>query len=212
MLSKEQLIDAHDQGLNVQTKGGTTFKIVAHLMDVFAIKSNENIIIKWWHLDKFIEEECTIEQPKPTYNGRAVKCDTVEQLQWLNSELKEKSFNTQFLMSNHCICISDKNSHFIGKIQNEEHFKHEGYEIISFSQYCEEKGITEPRWIQGFEVKDGYNDVVICSNDANYRTYSFDVLKTVYNHCNNTFCCIGNTWKYCRYPRKDEINEIKFSN
>jgi hypothetical protein len=207
-LTKKQLIDAHEQGLSINTRNGN-IKIVCILGDVYGVNhcDNNSKLVKWWMFENFERNEAKIEQTKPKYNGKAVKCDTVEQLRYIATKCNsiylhaiEHNFKEGF---NYYQLILDT-------YRYKEECEKEHIEIISFSQYCTENGINEPKWIQGFEVKDGYNDVVICSNDANYRTYSFDVLKTVYNHCNNTFCCIGNTWKYCRYPHKNEINEIKF--
>lgn len=291
-LTKQQLIEAHEQGLTVQTNKGN-IKIVSILGDVYGVHhiDTNSKLVKWWLFENFERNDAKIKQtnkvdlsilkegeiyylesnkykyifkfrytynnellwdscnllrenevydycggirvsyitelrlpteielelfyskfpelkPKPKYNGRAVKCDSVEQMSFINSELNEKVFNTQFLNSNNCICISDKNSYFIGKIHNEEHFKHECYEIISFSQYCTENGITEPNWIQGFEAKDGYNDVVMVSADKN--TWHCHLLTSVNNKEYPFHSKSGGSWSYCRYPRKGEINEIKF--
>lgn len=216
-LTKEQLTDAYEQGLSISTKSGTKLKIVANLMDIFAIQYYNSTKIEWFSIEKFNELQCTIEQPKPKYNGRSVKCDTVEQWQWLNLSLKEKELDLHYFAKANCICISDKNHLFVGKVHNEEHFKHEGYEIISFSDYCKEKGITEPKWIQGFEVKDGYNDVVMVSDDkisinTSFPNVEIRILKEVREHEYPFKMQDGSLFEYARYPRKNEFNEIKFSN
>jgi len=291
MLTKEQLTDAYEQGLSINTRNGN-IKIVTILGDVYGVNHCEtnSKLVKWWMFENFERNQATIEQPnpkvylsilnegeiyyaksdkyeyvfifkiknntalvwdanyllrdneihsycggirieyikdlrlpteselelfyskfpelkpKPQYNGRAVKCDTVEQWQWLTQSLG-KFINIQLFESNCCVCIQDKKNEYIGTIRDEQHFKHECYEIISFSQYCTENGINEPKWIQGFEVKDGYNDVVMVSDDN--KNWEIEVLREVMD-ITNPFSCSRFSFKYCRYLNKEEINEIKF--
>ena len=288
MLTKQDLIDAHDQGLNVQTKGGTNFKIVAYLMDVFAVQYSNSTKISWYGIDKINELQCSIEskieidfsilnkdniyvfktklhtyiskyrsqkkeyielnsncllknnlidpfirgletcviteintptesdlelfyskfpelKPKTKYNGRAVKCDTVEQLRYVATKYK-----SEYLNDLKCNFVDGYNYYEFDTdtYRTEKECIITEIEIISFSQYCTENGIVEPKWIQGFEVKDGYNDVVMVSDD-NYGWYS-RILKSIAN--NRFIDNNGNAWMFARYPKKEEINEIKFSN
>ena len=204
-LTKQQLTDAYEQGLSINTKNGN-IKIVAIINDIYGVNHFNSNKVQWWLFEQFGKQEAKIEYPKPKYNGRAVKCDTVEQWQWVNLSLKEKELDLHYFNKANCICISDKNPLFVGKVHNEEHFKHEGYEIISFSDYCKEQGIEEPKWIQGFEVKDGYNDVVMVSDSGN--DWYIDILNSV--SIDGNFYCTGGEWVYCRLLRKGEIKEIKF--
>jgi hypothetical protein len=208
-LTKQQLIEAHEQGLNVLTKNGN-IKIVSILGDVYGVHhvDTNSKLVKWWLFENFERNDAKIEQPKPKYNGREVKCDSVEQMIWLNSHLKQKTLNEQYLKTNDCICFSNQHSIFIGKIGTQEYFTNEiNYEVISFSQYCQENNINEPQWIQGFEVKDGYNDVVMCSDDNIY--FTIDALKEVRQDI-FPFVCEHFNYKYCRLLKRSEINEIKF--
>lgn len=205
-LTKEQLIDAHEQGSIINTRNGN-IKIVAILGDVYGVNhcDTNSKLVKLWMFENFERNQATIEQHKPKYNGRAVKCDTVEQANWL---LNKTNFDFEFSQSdidnNYLVKIEGGYCSKIFAIKN-------NYEIISFSQYCTENGIKEPKWIQGIEVKDGYNEIVSCSNDnVNFR---IDILKIVYSdNCQFPFTCVNGSYRYARYPRKEEINEIKFSN
>lgn len=287
MLSRQDLIDAHEQGLNINTKNGN-LKIVAILNDIYGVNHFNSNKVQWWMFEQFERNQATIEQPKPKidlsilkegeiyfittkfynyivkfrymndniiaidsnyviknnsierfisgleirvikeinipneiglelfyskfpelkpkkYNGRAVNCDSLQQLSFVakNEGLCNKfNIETHFNNGLNCFNINDK------CFQKEDYYIKNKYEIVSFSQYCTENGIVEPKWIQGFEVKDGYNDVVMVSND-NYGWYS-RILKSISN--NKFIDNNGNAWIYARYPRKEEINEIKFSN
>jgi hypothetical protein len=288
-LTKQQLIEAHEQGLNVQTNKGN-IKIVSILGDVYGVHhvDTNSKLVKWWLFENFERNDAKIEQPKPVdlsilkegeiyfatvasnwifkftskdniliygcyyydfenyvdinpssfsikntkelrlpteselelfytkfpelkpkkYNGRAVKCDSLEQWKWLINKLAPNKNVNESLYSNYnLVCESDDKFGHIGCIGDEEHFILENYEIISFSQYCAEQGIKEPIWIQGFEAKDGYNDVVMCSD--NNRIWSIQVLKSVQKG-QNPFYCGFHSWKYCRLLKRSEINEIKF--
>jgi hypothetical protein len=198
-LTKENLIDAHEQGLSINTKNGN-IKIVAILNDIYGVNHFNSNQVKWWMFENFERNEAKIEQPKPKYNGRAVKCDTVEQANWLlNKTDFEFEFSQSDIDNNYVVKIEGGYCSKIFAIKN-------NYEIISFSQYCEEQGIKEPIFMQGFEVKDGYNDVVMVSDD-NYGWYS-RILKSIAN--NRFIDNNGNAWMFARYPKKEEINEIKF--
>jgi hypothetical protein len=289
-LTKQQLIEAHEQGLNVQTNKGN-IKIVSILGDVYGVHhvDTNSKLVKWWMFENFERNDAKIEQPKPVdlsilkegeiyfaksdkyeyvfifkiknntalfwdanyllrdneihsycggirieyikdlrlpteselelfyskfpelkpkpqYNGRAVKCDSVEQWKWLiNKVSPNKNVNENLYLNYNLVCESDNKFGHIGCIGDDEHFILENYEIISFSQYCAENNIKEPIWIQGFEVKDGYNDVVMVSNNS--IEWYLDILHRIEN---DKFLCIGGMWRKCRYPRKGEINEIKF--
>lgn len=169
-LTKENLIDAHEQGLIINTKNGN-IKIVAILNDIYGVNHFNSNQVKWWMFENFERNQATIEQPKPKYNGRAVKCDTYQQLEWF---CKHKNYN--YTESRLIEVLNDyKNNIGIEKniVASDSYAKELNYEIISFSQYCTENGITEPKWIQGFEVGKDYNDVVMVSDD-NYGWYSRD--------------------------------------
>lgn len=283
MLTKEQLTDAHEQGLSV-ILNGRKIQIVAIIMDVVAVKSLDSDKIIWLHLDSFFKGECIIEQPKPKidfsilkegniyylksdkssylikflysqlkdieiiwdcnyalrnnciyreingikgsfitelrlpteselelfyskfpdlkpkpkYNGRAVKCDTVEQANWL---LKVTNFDYELTDNNYLVKID-------GGFCSEIYAIRSNYEIISFSDYCKENGIKEPKWIQGFEIRGGYNDVVMVSSDnINWHCH---LLTSVNNKAYPFHSKSGGSWSYCRYPKRNEINEIKF--
>lgn len=202
-LTKENLIDAHEQGLIINTKNGN-IKIVAILNDIYGVNHFNSNQVKWWMFENFERNQATIEQPKPKYNGRAVKCDTYQQLEWF---CKHKNYN--YTESRLIEVLNDyKNNIGIEKniVASDSYAKELNYEIISFSQYCTENGITEPKWIQGFEVGKDYNDVVMVSDD-NYGWYS-RILKSIAN--NRFIDNNGNAWMFARYPKKGEINEIKF--
>lgn len=279
-LTKEQLIDAHEQGLSINTRNGN-IKIVTILGDVYGVNHFNSNQVKWWMFENFERNHATIEQPKPKvdlsilkegeiyfiksntnsylikflysqlkdieiiwncnfalrnnciyrefngikascitelrlpteselelfysnfpelkpkpqYNGRAVKCDTVEQANWLGSfELSQSDIDNNYVVKTDGGYCSK-----LFAIKN-------NYEIISFSQYCTENGIVEPKWLQGFEVGKDYNDVVMVSDDN--TVWYIDILKSV--SIDGYFECTGGEWVYARYPRKNEINEIKF--
>jgi hypothetical protein len=275
-LTKEDLIEAHEQCLNVQTKGGTNFKIVANIMDVFAVQYSNSTKISWYGIDKINELQCSIEQPKvdlsilnttdvfylktkkvayvftfdrkndvniyfryqlhltepnnnyvlgiqidcilelrlateseikllfpnyKKYNGRAVKCDSVEQLNWLYLKLGKNNEFTDIELCN-TIGLGENDSFCYA-----QYYAKLNYEIISFSKYCAENNIKEPIFIQGFEVKDGYNDVVMCSDDN--INFTIDTLKEVRQDI-FPFVCDHFNYKYCRLLKRSEINEIKF--
>jgi hypothetical protein len=279
MLTKEQLIDAHEQGLSINTRNGN-IKIVCILGDVYGVNhcDTNSKLVKWWMFENFERNQATIEQPKPKidlsilkegeiyyakstmynylfkfrystqseiiwdsnvllrdseiynlsggiklsyvtelrllteselelfyskfpelkpkkYNGRAVKCDTVDQSNWLGSfELSQSDIDNNYVVKT--------DGGYCSKLFAIEN----NYEIISFSQYCTENGINEPKWIQGFEVGKDYNDVVMVSDDN--VVWYIDILNSV--SIDGHFNCTVGEWVYCRYPRKDEINEIKF--
>jgi hypothetical protein len=205
-LTKQQLIEAHKQGLNVLTKEGTA-KIIDTLNNIYAIEYYNKGLVVWHTFEQLQSIIETIEQPKPKYNGRAVKCDTVEQANWLYKKEYSCSKNIHNSKPFELICIYLTHQ---GWDYEKEAIKN-NYEIISFSQYCTENSIVEPKYIQGFEVKDGYNEIVSCSNDnVNFR---IDILKIVYSdNCEFPFTCVNGSYRYVRYPHKEEINEIKFSN
>lgn len=287
MLTKEKLTNAYEQGLSISTKSGTKLKIVANLMDVFAIQYYNSTKIEWFSIEKFNELQCTIEQhkqkidlsilkegeiyfgktnesnwifkfkeltnnnnirghffydfeyytniyegdssilkelrlptdselelfyskfpelkPKPKYNGRAVKCDTVEQILWY---CKHK--DSEITKSRAIELLNDyKNNLGVenNRVYSINYAKDMNIEIISFSDYCKENGIKEPKWIKGFEVRDGYNDVVMVSD--NLKSWHINILQSVNNGL-QPFNCGFHSWKHCRYLNKNEINEIKF--
>lgn len=293
MITKEQLTDAHEQGLIISTRNGN-IKIVAILNDVYGVNHFSSNKVQWWLFEQFEKQEATIEQPKPKidfsilkegdiyfakstmyeyvfkfrissesaiiwdsnillrdseiyngsggiklnyvtelrlpteselelfyskfpdlkpkkYNGRAVKCDTVDQLQWLFKTLADSNYEIKNIDINNCFNIT------IVGFASEKYYIENNYEIISFSQYCKENGITEPKWIQGFEVRDGYNDVVMVSDDkisinTSFPNVEIRILKEVREHEYPFKMQDGSLFEYARYPRKNEFNEIKFSN
>lgn len=205
-LTKEQLIDAHEQGSIINTRNGN-IKIVAILNDIYGVNHFNSNKVQWWMFENFERNQAIIEQHKQKYNGRAVKCDTVEQANWLYKKEYSCSKNIHNSKPFELICIYLTHQ---GWDYEKEAIKN-NYKIISFSQYCTENSIVEPKYIQGFEVKDGYNEIVSCSNDnVNFR---IDILKIVYSdNCEFPFTCVNGSYRYVRYPHKEEINEIKFSN
>ncbi len=287
-LTKEQLIDAYEQGLSINTRNGN-IKIVCILGDVYGVNHFNSNQVKFWMFENFERNQATIEQhkpkidlsilkegeiyyakgisnyeyifmfdmlddyklmvikglsvndyfetstflakknmltelrlpteselelfyskfpdlkPKPKYNGRAVKCDNLEQLTYIcksTNEWHKYNPDPHFNHGYNCFSLTNK------ACQKEDYYKKHNYEIISFSQYCTENGITEPKWIQGFEVGKDYKDVVMVSDDN--KVWYIDILNSV--SIDGHFNCTGGEWVYCRYPRKEEINEIKFSN
>ena len=211
-LTKEQLTDAHEQGLSISTRNGN-IKIVTILGDVYGVNHFSSNKVQWWLFEQFEKQEATIEQPKPKidfsilkegeiyfakstmyeyvfkfrissesaiiwdsnillrdseiyngsggiklnyvtelrlpteselelfyskfpelkpkpkYNGRAVKCYTVEQANWL---LKLINFNYE-IVDNKYLVKTD------GGICSEIYAIRSNYEIMSFSDYCKEK-------------------------------------------------------------------------
>ncbi len=209
-LTKEKLTDAYEQGLSISTRNGN-LKIVAILNDVYGVNHFNSNKVNWWLFEQFEKQEAKIEQPKPKYNGRAVKCDSVEQLQWLFKTLADSNYEIKNIDINNCFNIT------IVGFASEKYYIENNYEIISFSDYCKENGITEPKWIQGFEVKDGYNDVVMVSDDkisinTSFPNVEIRILKEVREHEYPFKMQDGSLFEYARYPRKNEFNEIKFSN
>jgi len=211
MLTKEDLIEAHEQGLNVQTKGGTNFKIVAYIHDAFAVQYSTSTTISWYSIDKINELQCSIEQPKPKYNGKAVKCDSVEQFIWLLNKLESKyikyakeNYESKFN------CIDLAQGTLYSTCEDYDYYNKRNYEIISFSQYCAEQGIKEPIFIQGFEVKCGYNDVVMVSDDN--ESWYLEKLVGIKKHPVQgwQFETQLTYYRYCRLLKRSEINEIKF--
>lgn len=286
-LTKEQLIDAYEQGLSINTRNGN-IKIVCILGDVYGVNHFNSNQVKFWMFENFERNQATIEQHKPKidlsilkegeiyfakstmynylfklrystqseiiwdsnvllrdneinnlsagiklsyvselrlpteselelfyskfpelkpkkYNGRAVKCDNLEQLTYIcksTNEWHKYNPDPHFNHGYNCFSLTNK------ACQKEDYYKKHNYEIISFSQYCTENGITEPKWIQGFEVGKDYKDVVMVSDDN--KVWYIDILNSV--SIDGHFNCTGGEWVYCRYPRKEEINEIKFSN
>ena len=287
LLTKEQLTDAYEQGLSINTRNGN-IKIVCILGDVYGVNHFNSNQVKFWMFENFERNQATIEQPKPNidlsilkegeiyfaktnnsqivfkykaidteihsyamyfinyhttftncnmcdvynitelrlpteselelfyskfpelkpkpkYNGRAVKCDNLEQLTYIcksTNEWHKYNPDPHFNHGYNCFSLTNK------ACQKEDYYKKHNYEIISFSQYCTENGITEPKWIQGFEVGKDYKDVVMVSDDN--KVWYIDILNSV--SIDGHFNCTGGEWVYCRYPRKEEINEIKFSN
>lgn len=204
MITKEQLTDAHEQGLSISTRNGN-IKIVAILNDVYGVNhcDTNSKLVKWWMFENFERNEAKIEQPKPKYNGKAVKCDTVEQANWLYKKEYPSSKNIHHSRPCQLICIYLTHQGW----DYEKEAIENNYEIISFSDYCKEQGIKEPKWIQGFEVRDGYNDVVMVSDDKNY--WYPCILLSVNDLEEYPFETVVLKHRYCRYLNKNEINEIK---
>jgi hypothetical protein len=202
-LTKEDLIKAHEQGL-VLKYDNNEFKIVAILNDVYAINYLDSKKVMWWIYESFAD--CTIEQPKPEYNGRAVKCDSVEQLEWYCKHNNfEYTYSVLIMLVNDSKNIGIENN----AVYTDDYAKEINYEIISFSQYCQEQGIKEPKWIQVFEVRDGYNDVVMVSDD-NERFWLRKLIKVIQDTSHPFLIDGGTQWRYCRLLKRSEINEIKF--
>ena len=213
MLTKEQLTDAHEQGLSISTRNGN-IKIVCILNDVYGVNHFNSNKVYWWLFEQFEKQEAKIEQFKPKYNGRAVKCDNLEQIKFVakNEGSKLNIEHYTFNDWNQCIIIETKEIYELHR--TDKLSVNPNLEIISFSDYCKENGITEPKWIQGFEIGKQYNDVVMVSDDN--KNWCIDLLRVVNidedDNFSPYFNCLNNNWKYCRYPRKNEINEIKFVN
>lgn len=215
-LTKEQLTDAHEQGLSIRIKNGN-IKIVAILGNVYGINHFNTKQVQWWLFEQFEEQEAKIEQPKPEidlsilkegeiyfakstmyeyvfkfrissesaiiwdsnillrdseiyngsggiklnyvtelrlpteselelfyskfpdlkpkpkYNGRAVKCDTLEQLNWLYSKLG-KNYNFTDIELYNTIGLGKEDTFCYA-----HYYYKQNYEIISFSDYCKEK-------------------------------------------------------------------------
>ena len=133
-LTKEQLTDAHEQGLSISTRNGN-IKIVAILNDVYGVNhcDTNSKLVKWWMFENFERNEAKIEQPKPKYNGRAVKCDTLEQLNWLYSKLG-KNYNFTDIELYNTIGLGKEDTFCYA-----HYYYKQNYEIISFSDYCKEK-------------------------------------------------------------------------
>lgn len=286
-LTKEQLTDAHEQGLSISTRNGN-IKIVAILNDVYGVNHFSSNKVQWWLFEQFEKQESTIEQHKqkidfsilkegeiyfakstmyeyvfkfrissesaiiwdsnillrdgefyngsggiklnyvtelrlPTeseleifyskfpelnpkkYNGRAVKCDTVEQILWYckHKDLEITKSRAIELLNDYKNNLGVENN----RVYSINYAKDMNIEIISFSDYCKEQGIKEPKWIKGFEVRDGYNDVVMVSD--NLKSWHINILQSVNNGL-QPFNCGFHSWKHCRYLNKNEINEIKF--
>ena len=72
-------------------------------------------------------------KPKPKYNGRAVKCYTVDQLQWLFKTLADSNYEIKNIDINNCFNIT------IVGFASEKYYIENNYEIISFSDYCKEQ-------------------------------------------------------------------------
>lgn len=293
-LTKEQLTDAHEQGLSISTRNGN-IKIVAILNDVYGVNhcDTNSKLVKWWMFENFERNEAKIEQhkpnidlsilkegeiyylkrtmyhymfkfrhltpkaiiwdsnillrdseiyngsggiklnyvtelrlpteselelfyskfpdlkPKPKYNGRAVKCDTVEQILWYckHKDLEITKSRAIELLNDYKNNLGVENN----RVYSINYAKDMNIEIISFSDYCKENGITEPKWIQGFEVGKDYNDVVMVSDDD--INYVVGRLIKVVDNDNYPFHLDNEEYyKHCRYLNKNEINEIKFSN
>ena len=75
--------------------------------------------------------------------------------------------------------------------------------VISFSDYCKEQGIEEPKWNQGFEVRDGYNDLVLIRDFKSEQWMGAILSKvTEKKFIDNA----GIYWNHARLPKKDEFN------
>lgn len=137
MITKEQLTDAYEQGLSISTRNGN-IKIIAILGDVYGVNhcDTNSKLVKWWMYENFERNEAKIEQPKQKYNGRAVKCETVEQLRYIatrhKSEYIEYADNNFFERFNYYEYDTDT-------YRTEQECIKAELEIISFSDYCKEK-------------------------------------------------------------------------
>ena len=59
MLTKEQLIDAHDQGSIINTKNGN-LKIVAILNDIYGVNHFNSNKVQWWMFEQFEKQNAII--------------------------------------------------------------------------------------------------------------------------------------------------------
>lgn len=196
MITREEF-DNLKQG-DVLICGGDEFKVNHVVNDVAVIMNKYNTVYhhSFWELKNFSFKT------KPKYKGRAVKCDSVEQANWLQKRLNPLFDSICHSQKDSIICVylTDKGWDY------EEAIDKEMYEIISFSQYYQENNITEPKWFKGFEVKKGYNDIMIVSGSNNNECVRL-IEEVSYN------CFIDDIkmkWINARYPSKGEINPIKF--
>ena len=92
---------------------------------------------------------------EPQYSGTAVKCESHEQIEWLCERLSGDRY------IHYCQGNFEDNYNYIdldnSTVLTEIQCKKNNYQIISFSEYCHQEGIEEPKWIQGFLVGD-YSD------------------------------------------------------
>ena len=103
-----------------------------------------------YSFNELVKYNYLLKEPKQ-YNSTAVKCDTVEQANWLLEKLDFGFRLSQKQIQNKaCIYVEDINRgtwdyqiDVSSKIQ-----------VISFSEYCKQEGIEEPPLYCGFEVGD----------------------------------------------------------
>lgn len=215
-LTKEQLIDAHEQGSIINTRNGN-IKIVAILGDVYGVNhcDTNSKLVKLWMFENFERNQATIEQPKPKIDLSILKegeiyyakgISTYEYIFIFDSiddykiiVKKGLSVQDNFITGTF---LAKKNQLIELRLPTESELE------LFYSKFPK---LKPKKYIQGFEVKDGYNEIVSCSNDnVNFR---IDILKIVYSdNCEFPFTCVNGSYRYARYPRKEEINEIKFSN
>jgi len=208
-LTKENLIDAHEQGLSINTKNGN-IKIVAILNDIYGVNHFNSNQVKWWMFENFERNEAKIEQPKPKIDLSILKEGEIYYAKGISNYeyiFIFDNINDYKIIVKKGLCVQDnfETSSFIAKKNNliELRLPTELELELFYSKFPE---LKPKKYIQGFEVKDGYNDVVMVSDD-NYGWYS-RILKSIAN--NRFIDNNGNAWMFARYPKKEEINEIKF--
>lgn len=191
-MTKQELQEAFEQGLELELDD-TNIKIIQIIDNIYFVSFNGSANLLACTIDRFKSAEVI---NKPKYNGKAVKCDNIEQIRYLSKDTRhDYEFNA-----------SKENRYYLlgfGYLLYKECCIENNYEIISFSDYCKEQGIEEPKWNQGFEVRDGYNDLVMV-RDNDFTEWKGRILSMV-----TEFYFIdkqGSPWKYARLPKKDEFN------
>ena len=215
-LTKEQLIDAHEQGSIINTRNGN-IKIVAILGDVYGVNhcDTNSKLVKLWMFENFERNQATIEQHKPKIDLSILK---EGEIYFAKSTMYNYLFKLRYSTQSEIIWdsnvllrdneINNLSAGIKLSYVSELRLPTESELELFYSRFPE---LKPKKYIQGFEVKDGYNEIVSCSNDnVNFR---IDILKIVYSdNCQFPFTCVNGSYRYVRYPHKEEINEIKFSN
>ena len=213
-LTKEQLTDAHEQGLSISTRNGN-IKIVAILNDVYGVNhcDTNSKLVKWWMFENFERNEAKIEQPKPKIDFSILKEGDIY---FAKSTMYEYVF--KFRISSESAIIWDSNI----LLRDSEIYNGSGGIKLNYVTelrlpteselelfYSKFPELKPKKYIQGFEVGKEYNDVVMVSDDL--KSWHINILQSVNNGL-QPFNCGFHSWKHCRYLNKNEINEIKFSN
>jgi hypothetical protein len=217
-LTKEQLINAHDQGLVINTRNGN-LKIVAILNDIYGVNHFNSNKVQWWMFENFERNQATIEQPKPKidlsilkegeiYFGKTKNSQVVFKYKNIDTEIHSYAmyfigYNTKFTNCNMC----DVDNITELRLPTESELE------LFYSRFPE---LKPKKYIQGFEVGKNYNDVVFVSDshlsiNTSFPNVSMRILKEVREDIDYPFIMHDNSmFAYARYPHKEEINEIKF--